>query len=77
MNIENLPARVNAKRAREILSVVSSNLFRKIVDANPQLVHRLPGEVRPKYLTSELLALLKKATRNSGVRTLGERSTPP
>lgn len=72
MNTETLPARVNGKTAREILCVPDKEVFRKIVDANPQLVHRIPGEVRPKYLTRELLALLKSKQPVPGVRTLGD-----
>lgn len=60
MNHENLPERVNAKTAMAILNVKSRNVFRKIVDANPLVVHRIAGEVRPKYLTRQLLLLLKK-----------------
>ena len=67
------PARVNAKTACLILSITHKSVFRKVVDANPQVVHRLPGEVRPKYLTCELLALLRPA---HGMRALGDKRTP-
>ena len=46
-------------------------MFRKIVDANPEIAHRLPGEVRSKYLVVRLVALLEQRPA-SGVRALGE-----
>jgi hypothetical protein len=73
MNTEALPARVNGKIAREVLGIADKETFRKVVDANPQVVHRLAGEVRPKYLTRELLALLRSVP---GVRALGDNRTP-
>ena len=77
MSTEILPARVNGRVARELLGIRDKGVFRKVVDANPQLVHKLAGEVRPKYLTRELQALLIKSTRPvPGVRTLGDKSTP-
>lgn len=61
-------ARVNAAEARRMLGVRDKRVWRKVVDANPQLVHRLPGEVRNRYLTRELLKLLPQPC----VRPLGE-----
>ena len=52
-------ARVNAKTAMAMLGVATKETFRKVVDANPQLVHRLPGEVRRKYLTREISKLME------------------
>ena len=51
------PARVTRSVALEILNVNSAT-FTKIVENNPQVVHRISGEVRAKYLTRELFALL-------------------
>lgn len=59
MSNDQLPARVNAAVARAYLGITDREVWRKVVDANPQLVHRIPGEVRAKYLTSELQKLLK------------------
>ncbi len=69
MNLENLPARVNAKTAMDVLCVTDYEVFRKIVDANPQVRHLIAGEVRPKYLTAELKKLIQPVP---GVRALGE-----
>ena len=73
---EMLPARLNGREARELLGIRDKGVFRKVVDAHPQLVHKLAGEVRPKYLTRELQALLKGTRPVPGVRTLGDQSTP-
>ena len=74
MNNKELPARVNAKTAMDMLAVRSGHVFSKIVDANPQICHRIAGEVRPKYLTVELQKLLRPVP---GVRTLGEDQRTP
>jgi hypothetical protein len=59
MNNE-LPARVQARRAMELLSVRTWATFRKVVDANPDLVHRLPGESRARYSTAVIASLLAR-----------------
>lgn len=59
MDAKDHPARVPRATAMKILGVKSGRVFGKVVDANPQLVHRVPGEVRAKYLTAELFKLLK------------------
>jgi uncharacterized protein (DUF1697 family) len=61
LEAQNLPARVSAATARQILAVRSTRVWRKIVDANPQLVHRLAGETRHHYVTLELFKLLDVA----------------
>lgn len=55
--IDNYPARVTRAAAMRLLAV-GSKTFAKIVDANPQLAHRLPGETRHKYLLVEIRRLL-------------------
>lgn len=59
MSNNELPARVGRAKAMELLGIKDRRTFRKVVDANPQVRHCLPGEVRPKYLTAELTKLLK------------------
>ena len=53
--------RVRAGVAMQILCIADPETFRKVVDANPQLRHCLPGEAQPKYLTAEIFALLPTA----------------
>jgi hypothetical protein len=69
MNPNQYPARVTRSVAMSILAVSDHETFNKIVAVHPRLVHRIPGEVRAKYLTRELFALLEPAP---GVRTLGK-----
>lgn len=66
-NTNDIPLRVSRAVAMEILGV-DRETFRKILEVNPQLAHRIPGEVRAKYLTRELFALLKPVP---GVQSLG------
>lgn len=73
MSTKTLPARISSGAAMELLGIKSKVTWRKVIDANPHLAHKLPGEVRPKYLTSAVLALLPA----SGVRTLGEDKRTP
>jgi hypothetical protein len=56
------PARVSRATAMLLLNV-GHNTFAKVVDANPQLVHKLPGEKRAKYLVREIALLLEPNTR--------------
>ena len=51
------PARVSRAVAMQILAV-NERTFTKILANNPQVLHRIAGEVRSKYLTRELFALL-------------------
>lgn len=53
--------RVRRATAMELLAIDNPQTFRKVVDANPQLVHVVPGESQPKYLTIEIFALLPSA----------------
>ena len=52
-----LPARVDRGLAMRLLSC-TKHTFPKVVDANPQLRHRLRGETRFKYLTEEIRKLI-------------------
>ena len=49
-----------------LLGIKSDALFRKVVDANPQVCHRLPGETRCRYLTAELAKLLRCGVPGEG-----------
>lgn len=50
--------RVRRATAMRLLCITDDAAFYKVVDANPTLAHRLPGEVQAKYLTAEIFALL-------------------
>lgn len=52
------PARVTRHVAMELLCIDDSRTFKKVVDANPEIKHTLPGEKRAKYLTSVIVRLL-------------------
>lgn len=58
-DLSKYPARVSRHVAMELLCVDDGRVFRKIVDANPNLAHRLPGEKRAKYLLSVIIRLLQ------------------
>ena len=57
MSANQYPARVSRAVAMQILAV-NERTFTKILANNPQVLHRIAGEVRSKYLTRELFALL-------------------
>lgn len=59
--VERHGVRVRAGVAMQLLCIADADTFRKVVDANPQLKHCLPGEVQPKYLVAEIFALLPTA----------------
>ena len=63
MNLDNYPARVSRKTAMLLLGILHSRTFTKVVDANPRLVHRLPGEQRARYRVDEIARLLSPAPR--------------
>ena len=66
-------ARVSRVLAMRALDVTEGRLFKKIVDANPDLVHRLPGETRAKYRTAVIARLLLSDARCA---TRGEVKKP-
>lgn len=63
-----LPARVSRQTAMSLLCIDNKATFRKVVDANPRLVHKLPGEKRAKYLTSVITELLSPNSRCVALR---------
>lgn len=52
------PARVSRQRAMVLLCIDDDATFKKVVDAVPQLIHKLPGETRAKYRTEVIAKLL-------------------
>ncbi len=52
------PARVSRQRAMLLLCIEDDRTFAKVVDANPDLIHKLPGETRAKYRTEVIAKLL-------------------
>ena len=67
------PARVSRKRAMELLCIQDKRVFSKVVDANPDIVHKLKGETRAKYLTSVIARLL--SPRQSGLQSNGGKGS--
>lgn len=61
MDWDKLPARVRMGQAIELLGC-TKHTFAKVVDANPQIKHRLKGEVHFKYLTVEIRKLVTPST---------------
>lgn len=64
-------ARVSRGLAMTLLCITDSHTFRKVVDANPALAHRLPGEGRSKYSTAEIHRLLAARARCAPVVAAG------
>lgn len=57
------PARVRRAVAMELLGIPCAKTFAKVVDALPELVHRLPGERRNHYHLHVIQRLLEPQTR--------------
>lgn len=51
-------ARVRRATAMKLLGIEDGRTFKKVVDVNPGIVHKLKGEGQPKYLTAEIFGLL-------------------
>lgn len=49
--------RVRRAEAMALLDIKTNLLFQKVVDANPGLAHRVPGEKQDKYVTAVIYAL--------------------
>ena len=56
-------ARVRRAEAMILLAIRSKELFKKVVDANPKMKHKLRGEGQTKYLTTVIFNLLPAAAR--------------
>ena len=50
--------RVRRKAAMALLCIHDKHVFQKVVDANPDLIHKLPGEGQTKYLTAVIFRLV-------------------
>lgn len=64
----NEPARVTRRLAMDLLAIRHAETFRKVVDANPDMVHRLPGETRAHYRTDVIARLLASPARCAASR---------
>jgi hypothetical protein len=53
-------ARVRRAEAMWLLGITRADVFRKLVDARPDLRHRLPGERQDKYVSAVIYELLPK-----------------
>jgi hypothetical protein len=62
------PARVSRQTAMALLCISSSETFRKVVDATPDLPHKLPGEVRSKYKVSVIARILTSTNPRCATR---------
>lgn len=58
-------ARVRRAQAMALLNVRSPETFRKIVDANPGLRHRLDGEGQTWYVTAVIFTMLPNDARRA------------
>lgn len=56
-------SRVRRTKAMMILGIQDSRTFKKVVDANPGMCHRLNGEGQTRYLTAVIFGLLPAAAR--------------
>lgn len=56
-------ARVRRAEAMEILGIASDRVFTKVVEANPNLRHRVAGEEQDRYITALLFGLLPESAR--------------
>lgn len=70
--IEKHGARVRRAEAMVMLGIHDPAVFRKLLDARPDLSHRLPGESQSKYVTAVIFSLLPAAP---GVRPEGRIKT--
>lgn len=60
--------RVRRGDAMRMLCIIDDRTWQKVLDANPQLRHRLRGERQFKYVTAEIFRLLPASQQASGVR---------
>lgn len=58
--------RVTRREAMGMLGIKCQATFRKVVDANPDLCHRLPGETRNHYLVARISQLLRCGVPGEG-----------
>lgn len=56
-------ARLTRREAMARLNIKSSRTFQKVVDANPELKHRLPGESRDHYRADVIERMLHPPSR--------------
>lgn len=68
-DLSKYPARVTRHVAMELLCIDDPRVFRKVIDANPDLAHRLPGEKKAKYLLAIIARLLEPENCNSRCAT--------
>lgn len=55
--------RVRRAKAMELLGIARDDIFTKVVDATPELRHRLPGESRDRYVTAVIYQLRPEFSR--------------
>lgn len=70
-------ARVRRTEAMALLGIRDKHTFTKVVDANPQMRHKLPGEGQAKYLTSVIFELLPHRVSGGAPETTPEAGCAP
>ena len=71
-------SRVRRREAMALLGIRDKHVFQKVVDANPDLAHKLTGEGQTKYLTAvvfRLLGEIRPAANSSRCATRGASVT--
>lgn len=76
IELNQYPARVSRTIAMQLLCISSKRVFKKVVDANPRLRHRLAGETRWRYLREEIARLLSPNAKPSVCDPRGRKSKP-
>jgi hypothetical protein len=49
---------VTAREVRAVLGIRHAQTWAKVLAANPQIAHRVPGMKQPRYLKERVLALI-------------------
>ena len=62
-DLNEYPARVSRAVAMQLLGIRDDATFRKVVDATPDLLHKLPGESYGKYRVTAIARLLSTSPR--------------
>lgn len=49
---------VTAREVRAVLGIRSPQVWAKVIEANPQIAHTVPGMKQPRYVKERVLALI-------------------
>ena len=67
-------SRVRRRTAMELLGIRDKEVFKKVVDANPAMKHKLNGEQQTRYRTDAIWELLQAKPASPGVRSAGRKN---